>query len=85
MERRKLSIKDWFFIWGLGLVGQLCWNIENVWFNTFVYDRIRPDHRIITWMVAVSAAATTFATFLMGALSDRYGKRRPFIGWGYIA
>ncbi|MDD4000457.1 MAG: MFS transporter [Bacilli bacterium] len=85
MKKRKLSIKDWFFIWGLGIAGQLCWNLENVWFNSFVYDRITPDHSIITWMVAISATVTTIATFLMGALSDRMGKRRPFIGWGYIA
>jgi len=85
MEKRKLGIKEWFFLWSLGVVGQLCWNIENVWFNTFVYKKISPDPSIITWMVAVSATATTIATFLMGALSDRVGKRRPFIGWGYIA
>ncbi len=85
MEARKIGLKKWFFIWGLGIAGQLCWNIENVWFNSFVYDEISPDHSIITWMVAVSAAVTTIATFLMGALSDRIGKRRPFIGFGYIA
>ena len=49
----------WLLVWGLGLAGQLCWNMENQWFNTFIYARIAKDPTIIAWMTAVSAAATT--------------------------
>ena len=35
-------------------------------------------------MVAASAAAATLTTLLMGALSDRIGKRKAFISFGYI-
>ena len=35
-------------------------------------------------MVAASAAAATITTLLMGALSDRLGKRKAFISFGYI-
>jgi len=74
----------WFMVWGLGIAGQLCWNMENQWFNTFVYAKIAKDPTIISWMVAISAAATTLSTFLFGSISDRKGKRRDLIAIGYI-
>lgn len=83
-RKGKISWKNWSVIWIAGFVGQLCWNIENQWFNTFVYEKIAPDPSIITWMVAVSAIVSTLSTFMSGTLSDRLGKRRPFMGIGYI-
>jgi len=74
----------WFLMWGLGLAGQLCWNIENQWFNTFVYAKIAKDSSIVTLMVITSALVTTFSTFLFGTLSDRIGSRRRFVSIGYI-
>ena len=74
----------WLMVWGLGIAGQLCWNMENQWFNTFVYARIAKDPTIISWMVAISAAATTVSTFLFGCVSDRLGRRRNLIAAGYI-
>ncbi|HIW33932.1 MAG TPA: MFS transporter [Candidatus Paenibacillus intestinavium] len=79
-----ISRKNWMNIWVFGLVGQLCWNIENSWFNTFVYDKIAKDPSIISWMVAISAIVSTIATFIIGTWSDRAGKRKPFIAIGYI-
>jgi MFS family permease len=80
----KISKKNWALIWILGMTGQFCWNVENSWFNTFVYDKIAPDPAIVAWMVGVSATVTTFATFLVGTWSDRVGRRRPFISIGYV-
>lgn len=80
----KLGAKNWIVIWVAGLAGQLCWNIENQWFNTFVYAKIAPNPSIITWMVAVSAIVSTLSTFISGTGSDRMGKRKPFIVTGYI-
>lgn len=80
----KISKKNWALIWVLGLAGQLCWNIENQWFNTFVYEKIAPNPVIISWMVGLSAAVSTFATNFIGTLGDRKGKRKPFIALGYI-
>ena len=74
----------WLLVWGLGVAGQICWNIENQWFNTFVYAKIAKDPTIISWMVGVSAAATTLSTFLFGCVSDRIGKRKILTGVGYI-
>ena len=80
----KISRRNWSLIWILGMAGQLCWNVENAWFNTFIYAKIAPNPDIISWMVGVSATVTTFATFLIGTMGDRRGKRKPFIAIGYI-
>ncbi|WP_022770937.1 MFS transporter [Butyrivibrio sp. NC2007] len=76
--------KFWILVWLLGLAGQLCWNIENQWFNTFVYAKIAKDPTIISWMLAISALATTISTFLFGCVSDRKGNRKTLISLGYI-
>ena len=84
-EKKKASgFKMWSLIWGLGLAGQICWNMENQWFNTFVYTKIAKDPSIVTGMLICSALATTFATFFFGTWADRTGKRRRFISVGYI-
>ena len=74
----------WLLIWSLGLAGQLCWNMENQWFNTFVYAKIAKDPTIISWMLAISATATAFSTFLFGCISDRIGSRKKMVSFGYI-
>ena len=79
-----ISKKNWLLIWVLGLAGQLCWNVENAWFSTFVYNKIAPDPTIISWMVGLSAVVTTFCTFFIGTWSDRIGRRKPFVSIGYI-
>lgn len=80
----KIGGRNWAIIILLGLAGQIAWNVENSWFNTFVFDTITPDPKPIAWMVAISAVTATITTLLMGTLSDRMGKRKPFIFWGYI-
>lgn len=80
----RIGAKNWTLIWVLGMAGQICWNVENSWFNTFVYQKIAKDPSIVAWMVGVSAAVSTFCTFLIGTWSDRAGKRKPFICIGYI-
>lgn len=79
------KLRFWPLVWGLGLAGQLCWNMENQWFNTFVYAKIAKDSTIVTMMVICSALVTAFSTFFFGTLSDRTGSRRKFISLGYIA
>ena len=84
MNKAEISRKNWLVIVLLGLAGQIAWNVENSWFNTFVFDTITPDPKPIAWMVAVSAITATLTTLVMGTMSDRIGRRRPFILYGYI-
>lgn len=53
--RNKIGLRNWVIIWVVGLAGQLCWNVENQWFNTFVYAKIAPDPVIINWMDGAQA------------------------------
>lgn len=80
----KISGRNWLIVVLLGLAGQIAWNVENSWFNTFVFDMITPDPKPIAWMSSVSAVTATITTLVMGTLSDRLGKRKPFIFYGYI-
>ena len=84
----KLSPKVWIMLLLLGFAGQLAWAVENQFFNTFLYDKITPDPRAVSWMVAVTALVSTLTTIFMGTLSDRtrsrWGKRRPYLFLGYI-
>ena len=83
-KNKSSGFRFWMLVWSLGLAGQLCWNMENQWFNTFVYEKIAKDPTIISWMVAVSSAATTISTFVAGTWSDRKGRRRGVVSLGYI-
>ncbi|MCX7521814.1 MFS transporter [Microbacterium sp. STN6] len=82
---RALGGRTWLAMVAVGLVGQLAWVIENMYLNVFVYDTISTDPAVIAVMVAASAIAATAATLLIGAWSDRAGRRRAFISLGYIA
>ncbi|MBP1324861.1 MFS family permease [Leucobacter exalbidus] len=82
--RVPLGRRTWLAIITVGFVGQLAWTIENMYLNVFVYNAITTDPTVIATMVACSAAAATLATIVVGAWSDRLGKRRAFISIGYI-
>lgn len=81
---QKLGVRKWLCLILIGLFGQLAWTIENMYFNVFLYNTISTDPGYIAAMVGWSAAAATLTTLLMGALSDRVGKRKAFICAGYI-
>ena len=80
----KLGAKKWLALVLIGLFGQFAWTIENMYFNVFLYNTISTDPGYIASMVAWSAFAATATTLIMGALSDRVGKRKLFICAGYI-
>ncbi|MBE7016606.1 MAG: MFS transporter [Ruminococcaceae bacterium] len=55
-----------------------------MYFNVFLYNTISTNPDYIAAMVAASAITATLTTLIMGALSDRVGKRKAFITAGYI-
>ena len=67
------------------LTGQIAWTVENMYFNVFIYKMFHATASEISAMVAASAVAATVTTLLIGALSDKLGKRKIFICGGSIA
>lgn len=67
------------------LVGQVAWVVENMYLNVFIYKMFNASAEAISTMVAASAVMATVTTLLIGALSDKIGKRKLFICGGYIA
>lgn len=74
----------WPSIITIGLAGQIAWTVENMYFNVFLYNTISQDPNYIALMVALSAITATFTTLFMGTVSDRIGRRKPFMTWGYV-
>ena len=79
----KIGLRKWLMFILAGFVGQLAWAIENNYFNVYVFDCTQ-NYQFIPVMTAASAAAATITTLLMGAVSDRLGKRKLLISVGYI-
>lgn len=75
----------WLAIVIFGLLGQVAWVVENMYFNVFIYNMFNASPKDIAAMVSASAIAATLTTIFMGALSDKVGKRKTFISFGYIA
>jgi MFS family permease len=66
------------------LVGQIAWVVENMYFNVFIYKMFNASASDISFMVSASAISATLTTILVGAFSDKVGKRKAFICGGYI-
>lgn len=96
MEKSKLGGRIWFNLIIFGFMGQIAWNVENMYFNTFLYNSVyhgasqaAVDGSVdvmtaISVMVAASAATAVITTFLIGTLSDKLGRRKIFISLGYV-
>ena len=79
-----LSARTWTSILLFGLIGQIAWVVENMYFSRFMQNEITKAPYATTLLVAFSAIFATLATLIGGALSDRTGKRKVFICWGYV-
>ena len=84
MMKTKLSPRFLFALTLFSLVGQIAWVVENMYLNVFIYKMFHASAQDISAMVAASAIAATLTTVLIGALSDKIGKRKIFICLGYI-
>lgn len=84
MSNSRLSKRTWFNIVLFGFIGQMAWSVENMYFNTFLFNQIGGTTDDINVMVAASAISAVLTTFIMGVLSDKLGKRKVFMSAGYI-
>ena len=84
MQKTKKDRSFWLVLVIFSLVGQVAWVMENMYLNVFIYQRFNADQNAISAMVAASSVAATVTTLLVGALSDKLGKRKVFISGGYI-
>ena len=94
----KLTKRTWLNIIVFSFMGGIAWNLENMYFNTFLYDSIyegASKAQLESWgimapstavsrMVALSAITAVVTTFIMGTLSEKMKKRKIFISFGYI-
>ena len=85
MEKIRHDKRFWLALTIFSLTGQVAWTVENMYFNVFIYKMFHASASDISLMVAASAVAATVTTLLIGALSDKVGKRKIFICGGYIA
>ena len=79
-----LGGRVWAGLLIFGFVGQLAWMVENVYFATFIQKNITAAGWATSATVAASAVAAALATIFSAAWSDRVGRRRSFVCWGYI-
>ena len=62
-----------------GLMGQIAWVVENMYFNVFIYKMFHASAADISAMVMASAVTAAVTTIVMGAVSDKVGKRKAFL------
>ena len=82
--KKELGRKFWAAMLIFGLVGQIAWVVENMYLNVFLYKMFHASAADISLMVGASSVAATLTTILVGALSDKMGKRKVIICLGYI-
>ena len=83
-KSNKLGAKVWLSIVIFGLMGQIAWMVENMYFSTYIQKQITTNSWATSATVAASAVVAALVTIFGGVLSDRLGKRKVFICWGYI-
>lgn len=76
--------KFWISMLIFGLMGQIAWVVENMYFNVFIYKMFNASAADISAMVMASAVTAALTTIVMGAVSDKVGKRKAFMSVGYI-
>jgi len=83
--QKRLNKKFWAVLAIFGLMGQVAWVVENMYFNVFIYKMFHASAAEISLMVSLSSVAATVTTLLVGALSDHINKRKLLMSGGYIA
>lgn len=80
----KLGSRNWISLVVIGFTGQMAWMLENMYLNVYLFNELGGNANHIAIMVALSAITATLTTIVMGAVSDKRGKRKSFIVSGYL-
>ena len=80
----RLGKRFWTAMLVFGLMGQIAWVVENMYFNVFIYKMFHATAADISSMVMASAVVAALTTIIMGAVSDKVGRRKAFMSVGYI-
>ena len=84
MHQTNFGKRNWTVLFLFGLIGQIAWSVENMYFNLFVFETIAPNLEAVTLMVQLSGIVATLTTLIAGTFSDKLGNRRMFICLGYL-
>lgn len=90
VKTTRLGGRVWISILLFGLIGQIAWVVENMYFATLAQDiffnsgRQDLSYIITTVMVIASALTATATSIFAGGWCDRLGKRKPFVCIGYV-
>ena len=82
--QKKLDRRFWAALLIFGLMGQVAWVVENMYFNVFIYKMFHASAADISAMVMASAVVAAVTTVIMGAVSDKVGRRKAFMSVGYL-
>ena len=84
MTNSAFSKRSWWILILFGLIGQIAWSVENMYFNLFVFETISPSLDTVTLMVQLSGITAAVTTMVAGTLSDKTGNRRTYLSVGYL-
>ena len=84
MTSSTFSKRSWWIVILFGLIGQIAWSVENMYFNLFVFETISPSLDTVTLMVQLSGITAAVTTMVAGTLSDKTGNRRTYLSVGYL-
>ena len=80
----KFTKKGWLILIVFGMIGQIAWAVENMYFNLFLFETVSKSLSAVKLMVQLSGITATLVTLLAGTISDKLKNRRTFISLGYI-
>ena len=65
MREQGFGKRNWWILLIFGLIGQIAWSVENMYFNLFVYEKVSPSLDTVTLMVQLSGIAATVASSMI--------------------
>ena len=57
MNEKRFEKKEWLVLVLFGLIGQIAWSVENMYFNLFVFETVAPSLTTVTLKLPTSDVA----------------------------